>query len=136
MVDDRLINEEGNAMTEYVILLPGDESRWEQAGPEQRATVYGRHEEFARTLEARGHKVTGGAELTHSRGAKQVRKDADGSVVITDGPYAETVEQLSGFYLVESDDLDDLLQICGILADDEGIEVRAVVDHSGDEAGS
>lgn len=119
-------------MTEYVILLPGDESRWEQASPEERAGVYARHEEFARTLEARGHKVTGGSELTHSRTAKTVRKDSGGQLVITDGPYAETVEQLSGFYQVESDDLDDLLQICGILADAEGIEVRAAVDHTGD----
>ncbi len=123
-------------MTEYIILLPGDETSWEQATAEQRAAVYGKHEEFARTLEARGHKVTGGAELTHSREAKQVRKDADGKVLVTDGPYAETVEQLSGFYVVESDDLDDLLQICGILADAEGIEVRAAVDHSGGETGS
>jgi hypothetical protein len=123
-------------MTEYVILLPGDEATWEQTGPEDRAAVYARHEEFARTLASRGHKVTGGAELTHSRSAKQVRLGADGAVMITDGPYAETVEQLTGFYLVESDDLDDLLQICGILAGAEGtIEVRASVDHAGVDQG-
>ncbi|MBO0810942.1 MAG: transcription initiation protein [Microlunatus sp.] len=117
-----------------MILLPGDEANWERATPEQRASTYGRHEEFARTLAARGHRVTGGAELTHSRSAKQVRRGADGAVMITDGPYAETVEQLTGFYVVESDDLDDLLQVCGILADAEGaLEVRAVVDH-GQEA--
>lgn len=122
-------------MTEYVILLPGDEATWEQATPEHRAAMYGRHEEFARTLQARGHKVTGGAELTHSRTAKQVRRGSDGDVLITDGPYAETVEQLTGFYIVESDDLDDLLQVCGILADAEGtIEVRASVDHGADQA--
>ena len=121
-------------MTEYVILLPGDESTWEQPTAEERAAMYGRHEEFARTLQARGHKVTGGAELTHSRTTKQVRSGPGDAVVITDGPYAETVEQLTGFYLVESDDLDDLLEICGILAGAEGVvEVRASVDHGSGE---
>ncbi|GAA4428155.1 YciI family protein [Georgenia halophila] len=117
-------------MTQYAVLLPGDESVWETATPEQRTAVYGRHEEFARALAERGHKITGGAELTHSRTAKHVRRDGAGSPVITDGPYAESVEQLSGFYLVESDDLDDLLEVCALLADGDGaVEVRAVVDH-------
>jgi len=123
-------------MTTYVVLLPGDEDTWESAPPERRAEVYGRHEEFARVLAERGHEVTSGAELTHSREAKQVRRGADGAVAITDGPYAETVEQLTGFYVVETDDLDDLLQVCGILADAEGaLEVRAAVDHSGGSDG-
>jgi hypothetical protein len=116
-------------MAEYVILLPGDETAWEQTPAEQKAAMYARHEEFARTLAARGHKITGGAELTHSRNTKQVRRGADSTVMITDGPYAETAEQLTGFYVVQSDDLDDLLQVCGILARAEGvIEVRGCVD--------
>lgn len=128
-------------MTTYVVLLPGAEDAWERSNPERQATVYARHEEFARVLAERGHRVTGGAELTHSRDAKQVRRDPNGRVVVTDGPYAETAEQLTGFYLVESDDLDDLLQVCGILAGDptagdvEGaVEVRAVVEHAGGAA--
>ncbi len=45
---------------------------------------------------------------------------------MSDGPYAETVEQLSGFYLVESEDLDDLAGVCAILvAPGEGLEIRA-----------
>ena len=118
-------------MTTYAVLLPGDESTWEGASEEQRAAMYAKHGEFARLLEEHGHKATGGAELTHSRTAKVVRTGASG-VTVTDGPYAETVEQLTGFYLVETDDLDDLLQVCGILAEGEGVvEVRAAVDHPG-----
>ncbi|KAA1425938.1 YciI family protein [Nocardioides antri] len=121
-------------MTTYVVLLPGDEDAWEALSPEEQGTVFARHEEFSRALAERGHTVTGGAELTHSRTTRQVRRNADGGVAVTDGPYAETVEQLSGFYLVESDDLDDLVQVCAILADVGGppVEVRAAVDHSGD----
>ena len=114
-------------MTSYVVLLPGDEAVWAAATEEERQAVYARHSKFAEALAARGHKVTGGAELADSKEARVVRKAADG-LAITQGPYAETVEQLTGFYLVESDDLDDLLDCTGILADVEsGIEVRQML---------
>lgn len=117
-------------MTEYVVLLPGDESRWEAASAEERAATYARHAEFSRLLEERGHRVTGGSELTHSRTARVVRRTPDGGHTVTDGPYTEAVEQLSGFYVVESDDLDDLLRVCGVLADGDGaVEVRPTVVH-------
>jgi hypothetical protein len=112
--------------TEYAILLPGDESRWERATEAERAAMYARHEEFMRLLHERGHRITGGAELTHSRTARVVRGTLD-DVSVTEGPFAETVEQLSGFYLVATDDLDDLLRVCGLLAGPDGLEVRALV---------
>ena len=113
-------------MTTYAVLLPGDESTWANATDEQRAAMYEKHNRFAELLAERGHKVTGGAELTHSRTARTLRGTKDG-LVVTDGPYAETVEQLTGFYLIESDDLDDLVEVTKILADPAhgGIEIRA-----------
>lgn len=121
-------------MTTYVVLLTGDETVWERMTPEEQAAVFGRHEEFSKLLAERGHELTGGEELTPSRTTKWMRKDASGHVAVTDGPYAEAVEQLGAFYLVDSDDLDDLLEICGVLAQEDGaIEVRAVVDHGGGE---
>ncbi len=117
--------------TTYAILLPGDENRWESTSAEDRAAMYGVHREFSELLAARGHKVVGGAELTHSREAKVVRGSGD-AMTVTDGPYAESVEQLTGFYLVESDEVDDLLRIASMLGGDfGGVEVRATVDHSG-----
>jgi hypothetical protein len=113
-------------MTQYVVLLPGDEAAWEQTAPPDKEKMYAIHREFAQALEARGHKVTGGTELAHSREAKVLRTDAEGTHAVTDGPYAETVEQLTGFYVVESDDLDDLIEVCKILGRGEGaIEIRA-----------
>lgn len=114
-------------MTEYMVLLPGNEDVWEQSTPEQREATYARHAEFAERLKERGHTITGGAELTHSRSARTVRATPDG-VVVTDGPYAKSVEQLSGFYLVQSNDLGDLQEICGLLAVDEPVEIRALVE--------
>ena len=85
-------------MTEYVVLLPGNEAAWEAATEQERAEMYAQHGEFARLLAERGHRVTGGNELTHSREARVVRRNGAG-VTVTDGPYAETTEQLTGFYV-------------------------------------
>ena len=117
-------------MTEYVVLLPGNESAWASATEQQKAEMYAKHGEFARLLGERGHKLTGGNELTHSSEARVVRNGADG-IVVTDGPYAETVEQLTGFDIVQSDDFDDLVEVCKILGRGEGaIEIRAAAGGS------
>ena len=126
--DDRLTDEEDEmtqSMSQYVVLLPGDEAEWEAAPEERRQSTYAQHREFAKLLEERGHRVTGGAELAHSRETKLLRTAADGTQTVTDGPFAETVEQLTGFYLIDSPDLDDLLEVCKVLGKGEGvIEVR------------
>jgi hypothetical protein len=112
-------------MTEYVVLLPGDEAVWAASTEDQRQATYQQHREFAKLLEERGHRVTGGAELAHSQEAKVVRTASDGSQTVTDGPFAESVEQLTGFYLIDTSDLDDLLEVCKVLGKGEGvIEVR------------
>ena len=105
-------------MTEYIVLIPGNETEWAEADEAERERVYGLHQKFAAALAERGHTVTGGAELRPSSEARTVRAGSDG-LAITDGPYAESVEQLSGFYTIKSDDLDDLLQVVGILTEGE-----------------
>lgn len=113
-----------SATVQYAILLPDDEESWEQATPEYREGIYDRHREFSRLLLECGHEIVNGAELAHSRTAKTVRGDR-GAITVTDGPYTETVEQLTGFYLVRSSDLDDLLDLCGLIAGQGSVEVRA-----------
>jgi hypothetical protein len=120
----------------YAVLLPGDESHWAAASPDERAATYARHEQFMKLLHERGHEMLGGAELTHSRGTRQVRGGLD-AVTVTEGPFAETTEQLTGFYLVATADLDDLLNLCGLLADgpeasSAPVEVRELVGDTGD----
>ncbi|HEX4189929.1 MAG TPA: YciI family protein [Marmoricola sp.] len=116
-------------MPEYAILLPGDESAWENGDAEFRAEMYTKHMKFAELLAARGHTVTGGNQLQASASARIVKGSLD-QVSVTEGPYAETAEQLTGFYTVKSDDLDDLLKVCGILAEGgRAVEVRETVDH-------
>ena len=118
-------------MTEYIVLIPDNEKDWAAADESERQRVYGKHREFAAALAERGHKMTGGAELAASTAAKVVRRDASGGLAITEGPYAEAAEQLSGFYLIETDDFDGLLDTVGILAEGEGaLEVRECLSGS------
>ena len=120
--------------TTYAVLLPGDEDHWASASAEERAAVYAEHDRFSRTLGERGHTIVGGAELAHSREARTVRQGPNGRPVVSEGPYAETVEQLTGFYLVETGDLDDLLDVCGILAaTGDPVEVRAFATSEGQQ---
>lgn len=116
-------------MTRYMVLLPADEASWAEATPEERAAGYEVHGKFAALLAERGHEITGGAELHHSSKARTLRRTG-AEVTVTDGPFAETVEQVTGFYMVETDDLEDMLECCKVLADrDTAIEVREVVEH-------
>jgi len=116
-------------MPEYTVLLPGDESAWETATEEDFARVMGQHERFSTLLAERGHTIVSGAELAPSGTARVLRSQA-GEVTVTDGPYAEAAEQLGGFYLVRTDDLDDLAEICKVLIEDGGaVEIRPTVDH-------
>jgi hypothetical protein len=112
-------------MTEYVVLLMGDAERWWDLPEEERIAGYGAHERFTAQLVERGHTITGGAELHRSSEARTI---APGATTVTEGPWAETREQVGGFYLVESTDLDDLMECCLILAaTGDAVEVRRCV---------
>jgi hypothetical protein len=114
-------------MTEYIVLLPDDEAAWEAGSDEDHAAVHATDEEFGRLLAERGHKITGGRELGPTSLTRVVRRGRKG-IVVTEGPYTESVEQLSGFYLVESDDLDDLVEVAKVLTRSHAaVEIRPVV---------
>ena len=116
-------------MTEYVVLIVGDEAHWWDSMTEaEQKHAYAEHGRFGEQLAARGHRVTGGAELHRSN---RTRTIPVGGGAPTDGPYAETAEQMGGFYVVETEDLDDLLECCQILAAlGDAVEVRPSVDAS------
>jgi len=118
-------------MAKYVVLIPGNEDSWEATPQEQKERVYNAHVEFAKLLAERGHTFVEGAELVRSDQARIVSGSVD-DVTITDGPYAEAAEQLTGFYVIDSDDLDDLLKCVGRLTADEGrVEVRSYASGGG-----
>lgn len=114
-------------MTEYVVLIVGDADRWwTSMSLKERQDGYAEYTRFGEELARRGHRVTGGAELHQSSEARSIQP---GGSAVTDGPFTETAEQVGGFYVVETDDLDDLLDCCTIIAAvGDGIEVRRTVE--------
>ncbi|HEX4686254.1 MAG TPA: YciI family protein [Nocardioides sp.] len=120
-------------MTSYVVLLPGDEAAWDNASDEYKQEMYGHHREFARLLAERGHKQTGGAELSTWKKAHAIRRGPNGTALVTDGPYAESAEQLSGFYLVSIDDEHALLDAAQVLVHaHHAVEIRPI-ESQGDD---
>jgi len=102
-------------MTQYLVLLPSSESRYAAATDQEKQELNQAHGDFAGLLAQRGHKLLGGAQLTPSTQTRVARGDGVDQVTLTEGPYAESAEQVGGYYLVETDDLDDLGQVCGRL---------------------
>lgn len=124
-------------MSRHLVLLPAPEAEWAQLPPEEHEKGMRSHEQFHRDLAAGGHRVVVAGPLTPSARAVSMRPDSSGGVLVTDGPFTESVEQVVGFYLVESDDRADLVRICTeFAARGELIEFRDMVaddehDHGG-----
>ena len=122
----------------YLLSIYGDESGWNDATPEQVGAIMAAYGEFGEKAEAAGV-MLGGEGLQPSATATTVRVRAD-ETLTTDGPFAETREQLGGYYLLECRDLDEAIgwaaQIPG--ARDGCVEVRPVMDYeaAGSEAHS
>ena len=111
----------------FMLLMYGDEKAWESQDEQHEKEAYERHDRFTQMLLAR-NALVGGEELTGSTTATTVRNDGD-RVGVTDGPYAETAEQLGGFYLIEAADLDEAIELAKRLPEPI-VEIRPVVDHS------
>jgi hypothetical protein len=104
-------------LSEYVVLFPADNEDERAARTEaERQALFDSDLEFGRLLEARGGAVTGGAGLTLSSEARTITRGPNATVLVTEGPYAESVEQLSGFFVVTCDDYDALAEAAQVLA--------------------
>ena len=89
---------------QYLLLIYDNEQRWSNGYDPVEMEGYGK---FGHTYQ---EAIKGGNALKPTSDATSVRL-RDGKRLITDGPFAETKEQLSGYYLVEANDLDATIQI-------------------------
>jgi hypothetical protein len=114
----------------YLLALIGDESRFAERTPEQQAEVMKSWDDYTRaTIDAGVH--LGGEGLQPSSTATTVRIQPAGDPIVTDGPFAETKEQLAGYYLLDCRDLDDALAWAKRIPMPGGtVEVRPVMDYS------
>lgn len=113
----------------YAVLIYQDERMWSEATAEQREAYHAAHTAFDEAARAKGA-LLGGEALVGVSTATVVRHDGGGVRQLTDGPFAETAEQLGGFYLVEAPDLDALAELCDLLPHEYTLELRPVADMS------
>lgn len=97
----------------YLVLLVGDgeEAPWSSMSADEQAALMQKFGDFSARCEAReGVAILGGEALGGPEDAT-VMRTRSGQVTLTEGPYAEALEGLGGFYLVESPDLDTLVEL-------------------------
>jgi hypothetical protein len=93
----------------YVVFVVEDEPAWESKSADERQVTYDADLRFGQSLEKRGGKIVGGSELAHTSHWQILRNDG-GLTRRTDGPYTESVEQLGGFYIVESPSIEAIVE--------------------------
>jgi hypothetical protein len=115
----------------YLLALFGDESGWDDVTEEEMRAGMEPWNRFEKEIFEAGAKVAGEG-LQPSATATTVRIGKGDERVVTDGPFAETKEQLGGFYLIECDDLDQALEWARKvpLRPGSSVEVRPVMDYS------
>jgi hypothetical protein len=112
-------------MSQYLILIYGNEAEWASATPDENAQLYKEHQAFG---ERHAAAIVGGNALHPSATATSVRPQP-GGFTVTDGAFAETKEALGGYYLIEAADLDQAVAIAQqVPTRFGGVEVRPVLD--------
>jgi hypothetical protein len=112
---------------EYLLLIYHTEKDYAKMSEAEKEPIYAEYRRLIEQLSAKGN-YRGGHQLTLTASATTVRVQ-DGKRVLTDGPFAETKEQLGGYFLVDAKDLDEAIAIAAKIpgARYGSIEVRAVV---------
>jgi hypothetical protein len=112
----------------YALLIYANEQDWATQTEEQSQAQFQEYMAFTKDIVDRGLQQSGEA-LQPTSTATTVRVK-NGETVTTDGPFAETKEQLGGFYIVECKDLDEAIEVAARIPDARGgsIEVRPVLE--------
>ena len=116
----------------YLLTIYEDESNWATMSPEDGGRIMQRYGAFGDEAKAAGA-YEGGEGLQPTSTATTVRV-RDGERLTTDGPFAETKEQLGGFYLLECKDLDEAIEWAARIpgAKSGTIEVRPILEFNED----
>ena len=112
---------------QYLLLIYDPEKSWQTMPETERNALFAAYRKFSTEIQASGHLVGGNAlQPTHTATTVRVR---DGKTSTTDGPFAETREQLGGYYLIEAKDLDEATKIAARIPSSKfgSIEVRPIM---------
>jgi hypothetical protein len=112
----------------YMLLIYGDEQALDA---DEREKCYGESAGLARDLHASGQYL--GASPLHLTSMATSVRVRDGKRLVTDGPFAETSEQLGGYYLIDAADLDEAIDIAARIPGVRWgtIEIRPVLEIPG-----
>ncbi len=112
---------------QYMLLIYDDEKLWAGMSDAERGAIYGEYGAYTQGLRDTGAFVAGDA-LQPTAAATTVRV-RDAEQLVTDGPFAETKEQLGGYYVVEANDVDEAIALAERIPAARGgtIEVRPLV---------
>ena len=111
----------------YLLLIYENEANFANVTEEQGNKIFAEYMDYTKGIKKQGNYIAGEA-LQPIATATTVRQ-RNGKTLTTDGPFAETKEQLGGYYLVEAKDLDEAIKLAsGIPAVRTGsIEVRPIM---------
>jgi hypothetical protein len=112
---------------QYLLLIYNAESQWDAMTEAETAKMHQEFGAFTQGIIASGN-FKGGNQLHPTSKATTIRIQ-DGKKLVTDGPFAETKEQLGGYYLIEAADLDEATAIAARIpsARSGSVEVRPIV---------
>jgi hypothetical protein len=112
----------------YLLLIYQDEAAHAQWSQEQLAAEYQAYNVYSEEV-AKSGAMMGGNALMPTNTATTVRV-RNGKLLTTDGPFAETKEQLGGYYLMNCKDLDEAIALAARIpaASDGSIEIRPIME--------
>jgi hypothetical protein len=119
----------------YLCLIYDDEKKLSAMPQEDSDKFMGEYFAFTEDIRKSAHMIHG--EALHPVATATTLRVRNGKLSTTDGPFAETKEQLGGFYLIEAKDLNEAIQVAARIPSARlgSIEVRPVVDFSQEEPG-
>ena len=119
--------EKGGTAMKYLLLIYQDEGSWTGLSEAEQGKLFDEYMTYTRNIKKNGNYI-GGEALQPVATATTVRV-RNGKTMTTDGPFAETREQLGGYYLVEAKDLDEAIKLATGIPDVRmgSIEVRPIM---------
>ena len=114
---------------QFLLLIYGNEGYWDKLSKKEREDVMQEYTQYTQSIAQSGH-LRGGNELQATSSATTVRV-RDRKKSVTDGPFAETKEQLGGYYLVEAKDKAEAIELASRIPSVRwgAIEVRPIIPH-------
>jgi hypothetical protein len=111
----------------YLLLIYASEAAQSKVTEAENNAIFGAYMDFTDSIKGTGHFLA--AEALEPTPTATTVRVKDGKTLRTDGPFAETREQLGGFYLVEAKDLDEAVALAARIPDAKSgsIEVRPVM---------